>query len=154
VTRLIYRFLVALHPRDFRDRHGAEMLCVFDECVRGDECAPGEARTLLADGLVSLARQWTLHSGAWKLLAGGVISTFLILGWAYSVTRGLDYSINWAAERHAKLLAMYPAPPVPALNQVEFQREAAQAVKILAHDRAEKRHRHSGFVAAPPRQLE
>jgi hypothetical protein len=137
MIRLVYRLLVGLHPADFRERHGDEMLCIFDEC------APGEARHLLADGLVSLLRQWAFHSRAWKFLAGGAVSTLLILGWALSVTRGLDWSINWAAKRHGELLAMYPAPPDHPLDELEFEREAQEAVRMLAHYRqdAEDRRR-------------
>ena len=57
-TRL-YRWLVRLHPPSFRERFGAEMLCVYDEA----DC--GERRHLLSDGVVSLARQWVVRSRYW-----------------------------------------------------------------------------------------
>src|SRR4051794_32663003 len=52
-TRL-YRWLVRLHPSAFRERFGAEMLCLYDEAD------PGEWPRLVADRVVSLARQWVV----------------------------------------------------------------------------------------------
>ena len=49
--RSLYRFLLCLHPADFRDRFGDEMLCIFDEA--------GEVRartSFLIDATISLAR--------------------------------------------------------------------------------------------------
>jgi hypothetical protein len=57
-TRL-YRWLVRLHPPKFRERFGAEMLCVYDEADSG------ERPHLVVDGLVSLVRQWVVGSGYW-----------------------------------------------------------------------------------------
>jgi Ca2+-binding EF-hand superfamily protein len=50
MTRRLYILLLQLHPPAFRQRFGDEMLGIFDE-------AP-EKTLLLADGLVSLFRQW------------------------------------------------------------------------------------------------
>src|SRR5215472_1928754 len=58
-----YRWLVRLHPAAFRERFGAEMLWVFGEA------GCGERRLLLADGVLSLARQWIWRSRYW---IGGV----------------------------------------------------------------------------------
>jgi hypothetical protein len=63
MTRLLYRSLLQLHPTAFRRRFGAEMLCIFDEM------ATVATMALLADALVSLARQWLLRTGAWKAIA-------------------------------------------------------------------------------------
>lgn len=64
--RLIYRLILCLHPPAFRREFAEEMLWIFDET------AGGWPRTLLfSDALISLARQWLLRSGAWKLLAAG-----------------------------------------------------------------------------------
>jgi hypothetical protein len=61
----LYRLLVGLHPRQFRERFSPEMLCVFDEA--GVAGRPG----LFADCLLSLARQWVLRSGLWILAVAG-----------------------------------------------------------------------------------
>jgi hypothetical protein len=75
----LYRGLVGLHPRAFRERFGAEMLCVYDEADRG------ERRHLLTDGIVSLARQWVARSGYW--VAGvavlGALLQFVLTGSAW-----------------------------------------------------------------------
>lgn len=55
----IYRWLVRLHPFSFRQRFGAEMLCVYEEADSGDR------PHLLADGVASLARQWVARSRYW-----------------------------------------------------------------------------------------
>jgi hypothetical protein len=129
MSRFIYRFLVACHPPGFRDNHGDEMLCIFGER------SPRETRALLADALFSLLRQWTFHSGAWKFLAGGAVSLLLVLGCGYSIARSFNWSQIWGAKRHADLLAVYGEPPDPAFNEYEFEREAWQAVQMLARDR-------------------
>jgi hypothetical protein len=140
MIRLAYRAVIALHPPNFRDRHGDEMVCIFDES------GTREARNLLADGVISLARQWLLHSGAWKLAAGFGVSSILLLGWAYGINSSFDWSMRWAAERTAKL-----DRPVPPLNRLEFQRESAQAVAMLErfHQLDGKR---SGSSHTPARQ--
>lgn len=56
MIRPIYHFLLRLHPPHFRERFEEEMLDVFDNAV----AAYGPA-SLLADGMVSLARQWILR---------------------------------------------------------------------------------------------
>lgn len=53
MTRQLYILLLRLHPPAFRQRFGDEMLGIFDESP--------EKTPLLADGLVSLFRQWTLR---------------------------------------------------------------------------------------------
>lgn len=59
--RAIYRLLVRLHPAEFREQFGLEMLWVFESAAGG----PG----LLWDGALSLVRQWTLRAIAWKIPA-------------------------------------------------------------------------------------
>ena len=60
--RTLYTCLLLMHPPAFRRRFTAEMLCIFDEA------APYTGVfALLFDGVVSLARQWILRSGGWKL---------------------------------------------------------------------------------------
>ena len=65
MIRLLYRILLYLHPPAFRRQFAAGMLWIFDET------SDVAAWILLADALASLARQWLLRSGLWKLLAAG-----------------------------------------------------------------------------------
>ena len=67
MTRVLYRFLVRLHPPAFRRECSGEMLWIFDEM----SAAHGVSR-LFADGIVSLARQWLIRQGVWKVLAAAV----------------------------------------------------------------------------------
>jgi non-heme chloroperoxidase len=57
MLRLVYYWLLRLHPAHFRKRFAEEMLSIFDEA--DDRFA---ASKLAADGFVSLLRQWTLRS--------------------------------------------------------------------------------------------
>ncbi len=66
IAARLYGFLVRLHPRSFRERFGPEMLCDFEEVG-----SPGRP-ALIADCTVSLARQWLLRSGYWKIAAAGL----------------------------------------------------------------------------------
>lgn len=52
VSRFVYRVMVQLHPKWFKDRFGDEMMWIFEEESRG-----GGSVRLLADGLRSLVRQ-------------------------------------------------------------------------------------------------
>lgn len=56
MIRALYRLAVRLHPRPFRERFGAEMLCVFDQ-IGGT----GFRLWLLADALMSIVRQRALR---------------------------------------------------------------------------------------------
>jgi hypothetical protein len=60
MLRPLYRCLLRLHPPGFRKRFAGEMLSIFDH-------TPGKraAARLLADGLSSLLRQWTLRPEFW-----------------------------------------------------------------------------------------
>ena len=58
--RSVYRCLIRLHPRRFREQFEEEMLSVFDEAVR-----ERRAVSLLADACVSLVRQWALRPRNW-----------------------------------------------------------------------------------------
>lgn len=66
MSRILYRSILWLHPPAFRREFAGEMLWIFDE-TRG----VGAVWMLFADALVSLARQWVLRAGAWKLVAAG-----------------------------------------------------------------------------------
>jgi len=71
MIRVLYRWLLILHPRAFRREFAGEMLWIFDEAAATDGVA-----VLFYDGLISLARQWLVRSGSWKIVAalgGGVL---------------------------------------------------------------------------------
>jgi hypothetical protein len=76
MIRWVYRCLLLLHPSQFKREFAEEMLWIFDET------APEEAPALFGDVLISLARQWLLRSGSWKLAAA-------ILGGLLQVSAGL-----------------------------------------------------------------
>ena len=61
MLRPLYRCLLRLHPKQFRHRHGKEMLWIFDE-----SSGIAERGFLLIDGFVSLARQWLARPANWK----------------------------------------------------------------------------------------
>lgn len=56
MLRLLYLRLLQLHPACFRERFGHEMMSIFDHTEGGIARA-----RLVADGLVSLTRQWMLR---------------------------------------------------------------------------------------------
>jgi hypothetical protein len=71
VTRRLYCGLVRIHPPAFRREFGPEMLWIYDQAAPETGGA-----ALFLDALMSLARQWLLRSGFWKILAavaGGAI---------------------------------------------------------------------------------
>lgn len=143
IPRLIYRILIRLHPRNFRELHGDELLCIFDES------APDELGCLLVDGMLSFARQWVIHSSWWKFLAGAAVSTVLVLACGYSISQSFNWSLVWGAQRHADLLVLYPSPD-PSFNAAEFESEAQQAVRMLAqYRRGTENDRHDGARRRP-----
>ncbi len=60
MLRLLYVWLLRLHPPAFRERFGEEILCIFDQTIAG-QAGKGRraAFRLLGDGVVSLVRQRT-----------------------------------------------------------------------------------------------
>jgi hypothetical protein len=75
MTRLLYQWLLWLHPPRFRREFSGEMLWIFDNSAASE----GPVR-LLFDAVVSLGRQWLLRSGCWKIaaaLAGGLMQVAL-----------------------------------------------------------------------------
>ncbi len=61
MVRSVYALILRLHPRPFRQRFAKEMLWIFDQTMGA------RARSaLVADALLSLARQWTLRSEFWE----------------------------------------------------------------------------------------
>jgi|SRR5580704_54967 hypothetical protein len=71
MAKSIYRLLLHLHPPRFRRRFSDEMLLIFDD-------SPNQA-SLLADGAVSLARQWLLRSGLWKCVLAALGASLTLL---------------------------------------------------------------------------
>ena len=63
MTRTFYQSLLWLHPARFRERYAVEMTWIFDETTSAKERA-----FLFYDGLISLARQWVVRSGMWKIV--------------------------------------------------------------------------------------
>jgi hypothetical protein len=61
MLRILYTWLLRLHPEGFRERFTQQMLSIFDQVERG----PAAAK-LVADALLSLVRQWTLRSEYWE----------------------------------------------------------------------------------------
>lgn len=91
--RSFYRFVLRLHPVDFRERFGDEMLCIFDEAAIG-----WGAGSFVADACLSLVRQWLRRAQVWKWAAatlGGLIS--LVVGFGSF----LPWQQIWAAIRAA-----------------------------------------------------
>jgi hypothetical protein len=67
MIRILYRWLVCLHPPAFRLQFEKELLWIFDE-ARGTS---GPA-ALFYDAAVSVLRQWIVRSGMWKWVLGGI----------------------------------------------------------------------------------
>jgi hypothetical protein len=73
--KLLYQGLVALHPAAFRHQFGPEMELIFDES--------GRPPRLLADVVLSLARQWILRTKIWIFAVaalGGIVPFALSFG--------------------------------------------------------------------------
>ncbi len=61
MLRFIYRGVLRAHPSWFRRRFADEMLSIFDQTQ-----GPLAAGRLVADGMISLLRQWTLRPEFWQ----------------------------------------------------------------------------------------
>ena len=71
MTRALYASLLRLHPPSFRRQFGGEMLWTFDQARVSEGTL-----VLLLDLFVSIARQWLMRSGVWKValaMAGAVL---------------------------------------------------------------------------------
>lgn len=121
MSRFIYRVLICLHPRVFRERFGDEMLCVFDESGQSGTAA------YLLDGCSSLARQRILRSGLWRWAVGAGVTALLIVSYAHSEAK--------FERQRAIAQELVEAKRARPLDKVEFNREAAQAVAMLARFR-------------------
>ena len=105
MTRAIYRCLLFLHPPRFRRDFARDMLWLYDET------APAGVAPLFLDALASLARQWFLRTGSWKL-------ALAILGALFQITIGgaVWFSIG-RFPQHASLDAA-PHPELDALMRI------------------------------------
>jgi hypothetical protein len=74
MLRTLYACLLLLHPPAFRRRFSPEMLSIFDEAASWPGALP-----LFIDALASLARQWILRSGSWKLAVAMVCACLQIV---------------------------------------------------------------------------
>jgi enterochelin esterase family protein len=108
MTRLLYQFLVLLHPLGFREQFGDQMVCIFDESA-GRKTLP-----LLGDGLVSLIRQWLLRSSMWKFATGAVFSglQMVCLGCSLGVAIGevRSYWLESAILGGPRIVCVYTPP--------------------------------------------
>jgi hypothetical protein len=103
MTCLLYVFFLGLHPPAFRREFGREMLWIFDE----GRVSEG-AFVLLLDLLISMARQWLLRSGAWKLALALIGATAQVL-----LGGGAWWLVNSSRNRGA------PGPQLsPAMSDV------------------------------------
>ena len=76
MMRTCYRCLLWLHPPMFRRQFAGEMLWIFDQAAESQG-----AVALFSDGLGSLARQWLLRSGWWKIALALALALFeVVLG--------------------------------------------------------------------------
>jgi hypothetical protein len=140
MKRFLYRCVIALHPRAFRERFGDEMLSVFDEATHA------QAAAFFMDGVGSLARRWLLRSGLWKLAIGATASG-LLLGML------LGGEARWERQQAMRALAAEKTP-VP-LDEAQFHQDTAAAIAMLASFREgdkRKSHKHGASkpIAASP----
>ncbi|HET8923213.1 MAG TPA: hypothetical protein VFN26_09495 [Candidatus Acidoferrum sp.] len=67
MVRVLYRFLVWLHPAMFRLQFEEEMLWIFDQAA-----GTWGTGSLVADASISLGRQWLIGSQMWKWAVAGI----------------------------------------------------------------------------------
>ena len=87
MTRQLYTGIVRLHPREFRDEFGGEMLWIFEEASGGPIIGTA---TMIRDALSSLVRQWVIGQAVWKFpaaLLGGML--YFLLACSLLVPRHL-----------------------------------------------------------------
>jgi hypothetical protein len=101
--RACYRCLLWLHPPVFRREYAGEMLWIFDQSAESQGLT-----ALFSDGLGSLARQWLLRSGWWKIaLALGLAVLQVVLGGFASLIFGRHHIVE-------------PAQDPSVVNMAEF----------------------------------
>ena len=60
----LYRAILAMHPREFRERFAGDMFCTMEDARRERGAA-----MLLLDAFVSLLRQWIVRTHIWVFAA-------------------------------------------------------------------------------------
>jgi len=101
--RTCYRCLLWLHPAVFRRDYAGEMLWIFDQASDSQGAA-----AFFFDGLGSLARQWLLRSGWWKIaLALGLAALQMILGGLAAVIFGRHQIVETAQDPSVTSLAEF-----------------------------------------------
>lgn len=117
------------------------MLSAFDQ---GGE--PGGVAYAF-DGCTSLARQWLLRSGLWRWAVGAGVTALVIVGYANSEAK--------FERQRSKAQELADAKRVHPLDKAEFNREAAQAVAMLARLREtdkKRSHRANSLEPVPPNE--
>jgi hypothetical protein len=101
--RTCYRFLLWLHPAVFRREFAGEMLWIFDQASESQG-----AVGLFFDGLGSLARQWLLRSGWWKIvLALGLALLQVIFGGFSMMMFGRRHMVETASDPAVTSIAQF-----------------------------------------------
>jgi hypothetical protein len=114
MIRACYRCVLWLHPPVFRRQFAGEMLWIFDQAAESQG-----ALSFLSDALGSLARQWLLRSGWWKIAAALVLALFQVVFGGFGM-------VLFERRRMAGLAV---DPPVNGI--VEFSRHGAIAHQPL-----------------------
>ncbi|HLK03791.1 MAG TPA: hypothetical protein VKT53_05060 [Candidatus Acidoferrum sp.] len=91
MTRRLYRLLISLHPRNFRERFGGEMDLIFEEAANS-----WGAVTSLFDAAASLLRQWFLRPAIWKWVGASIGATVPLI---FSFGSFLPWGNFWSALR-------------------------------------------------------
>jgi hypothetical protein len=101
--RALYRCLVNMHPPTFRREFAGEMLCIYEEAAQ-----VGAVLSLFGDVLISLARQWFLRSGGWKIavVLGGALFQVSIGGILWLSLGRAPGPSGLPADAHPELAAM------------------------------------------------
>ncbi len=101
--RTFYRFLLWLHPPEFRRQFAGEMQWIFDQSAESEGA-------LCIDGLGSLARQWLLRSGWWKIALAMVLAMVQITAGGFGMMLfGRRHLIE---PSYASPVALYPHQPL------------------------------------------
>src|ERR1035438_8275834 len=93
MIRALYAALLRMHPPAFRRQFAAEVLWIFDQSRASEG-----AFVLLLDLLISVARQWLVRSGLWKVMLALTGATLQVIafgaGWMASPRHTLSRNIG------------------------------------------------------------
>ena len=93
-------------PAGFPPQFAGEMLWIYDEAAAAEGAA-----TLFGDACVSLARQWLLRSGLWKVAVA-------LAGAAVQVTMGGALLFRIGRMQPANLLTVADSPELTAMMRI------------------------------------